>query len=197
MPCEVIGQGPRRVIATVVSLSEGGLGLQAPLSVELGDSIRLRILPQRGERAVSVEGIVWNDRPAPRAGRGASLRLLCCFVSSPPPPFLELFSEIEKRKAVPARPTPLARIRSAQPSPEPEADLPRSQAPLPPPKPEPEETLPRFRVRLKQVGGPRTRVITVRARSMADAAERARAELERTIAGSADAWALLGVAPGG
>lgn len=61
----------------------------------------------------------------------------------------------------------------------PDAGLPRSREPLPPPKPEPEELLPRFRVRLKQVGGTRTRTVALTAPSAARAAERAEAALAK------------------
>ena len=39
MPCEVIEGRRRRVEATVVSVSEGGLGIEAPLRVEQGDPV--------------------------------------------------------------------------------------------------------------------------------------------------------------
>lgn len=196
MPCEVIEGRRSSVEATVVSLSEGGLGIEAPLRVEQGDPITLRLLPRRGERSVTVEGIVWNDRPIRRSAKGTRLRLLGCILSDPPPDFNALIAEVEKRNAQPERrATPILRQR-AEPSPEPEADLPRSRAPLPPPKPEPEESLPGFRVRLKQVEGPRTRTVVVRARSLADAEERARAELAASNGGATDGWEVLAVLPG-
>lgn len=198
MPCEVVEGHRGRVDATLVSLSGGGLGIEAPLRVEQGDPISLRLLPSRRARAVSVDGIVWNDRPIRRSVKGARLHLLGCVVSDPPPAFLELFAEVERRNApAPERRAAPILARRAEPSTEIESDLPRSRAPLPPPKPEPEESLPRFRVRLKQVAGPRTRTISVRARSLADAEERARAELSASHDGDTDGWEVLAVLPGG
>ncbi len=171
-----------------MTLSEGGLSIEAPLQVEQGDSLRICILPHRKSRSVKVEGIAWHDRPSrSRAGR---LRLIGVVVSDPPEEFLALLAEVEKQQA-PARPS-LRPPRRPAPPPKPCEDLPRSRAPMPPPKPEPEENLPNFRVRLKLVGGPRTRVFSVRATSIADAEERARAELAAS-AKPDEVWELLGV----
>lgn len=200
LPCEIVEQGRSRVGGTVRSLSEGGLSVEAALGAEQGDPIRLRIVPHRRARAVDVEGIVWNESPARGSRNGERLRLLGCVVSQPPAAFLELLWELEERDSAPPgfparRPGPVRPGRAAAP-PEVQTDLPRSRAPLPPPKPEPEESLPRFRVRLKQRGGPRTRIVVVHARSMADAQERAGAELGRS-AGADRAWQVLDVLPGG
>jgi len=200
LPCEIVEQGRGRSEGTVRSLSEGGLSVEAALDAEQGDPIRLRIVPHRRARAVDVDGIVWNESPGRRGRNGARLRLLGCVVSQPPAGFLELLAELEERDAAPpgfpARRPASVRPRRAAVEVELQTDLPRSRAPLPPPKPEPEESLPRFRVRLKQLGGPRTRILVVRARSMADAQERAGAELGRD-AEAGCAWEVLDVLPGG
>jgi hypothetical protein len=81
LPCQVI-QGPRRTIpAAVLSLSEGGFGLETTERVEQGDPIRLHIQAQGTAPEVKVEAIVWYDNPAPRAHRNGELRLLGCFHS--------------------------------------------------------------------------------------------------------------------
>jgi hypothetical protein len=170
-----------------------------PLRVEQGESIQVRIVPQGGARAVEVAGIVWNDNPAPRVRGSVGLRLLGCLVSDPPPAFLDLLDELEKRSersksrgsALRSGLHPGAAASLSQN----EADLPRSRVPLPPPKPEPEESLPCFQVRLKRVGAPRTRIVVVRARSVAQAEERARSEFAGPD--GSGAWAVLEVAPCG
>ena len=150
----------------------------------------MRILPHRKGRAVSIEGIAWNDRPSrSRAGR---LRLIGVVVSDPPSEFLELLSEVERRNAPPDRSAGRAGRPQTRPTPVPHEDLPRSRAPMPPPKREPEESLPGFRVRLKQAGGPRTRILRIQATSVADAEERARAEI-RAMAGDGVGWDILDV----
>ena len=166
-----------RARSSVVTLSEGGFALETLAEFEVGEAIRLCILPHRRERAVKLTGIVWNDRAARRSD--ASLRVIGCVVSEPPPRFLQLLDEVKERDGPrSAGIENLARrLRASTDSPELESELPRSRVPLPPPKPEAEENLPRFRVRLKQVGGSRTRTLEVPAPSRAQARDRARAEL--------------------
>lgn len=205
LACELLGQKRTRTRSNIVALSEGGFAIETDLQIEVGEPIRLCILPHRQERSVKVTGIVWNDRPS--RGSYARHRVLGCVLSDPPPGFLELLAEAEKREAPRTRPrVPVPVRKTAKPNPKPaaprpapafppaeEPELPRSREPLAPPKREPEETLPRFRVRVRQVGGSRTRTFELRARSMAQAADRVRAELE----GTGTRWKVLEVIPGG
>ena len=181
LACEVLGQGRRPVRAVVCSLSAGGLGLEARLRVDQGDAIQLRILPHRQGGAVTVGAIVWNDRPARGAGGKGALRVLGCVVSDPPQSYLDLLAEVAGRDGE-EEPLPLlqrpAATRDVPPADVPrDEDLPRSREPMPPPKPEPEELLPGFRVRVKQVGGHRTRMFRARATSLSEAADRVVAAL--------------------
>jgi len=188
LPCEIVA-GRRKIEATVVSLSEGGLGLEAKVGADQGDPIRIVIMPHRRKRAVTVDALVWNEREARGAWRSRGLRLLGCVISDPSQAFLDLMGRPEPRSAARERSSRAVPPTCVVPPPaatEPATDLPRSRDPLPPPKPEPEEALPTFRVRFKQVGGPRTRIFAVRARSAAEAAKRARAELPSTTD-----WELL------
>jgi len=215
--CQIIA-GPRPTEASIVSLSEGGLGVVAPLSLEQGDPIRLRILPPDRTQALEVSGIVWNDQPARVTRPRANLRLLGCLVSDPSEAFIALIKRLDRGSAtgsarhVPtnrprpadappaerdpahraARPIPVAKPRPAPTSTEETSDLPRLREPVPPPKPEPEETLPIFKVRMKQIGGPRTRIAALRAHSVAEAEELARTQLETHDNGS-PVWELLEV----
>jgi hypothetical protein len=179
----------------VLSLSEGGFGLETTERVDQGDSIRLHIKAQGAAPEVIVEAIVWYDNPAPRARRKGELRLLGCFLPNRSPAFLKLFAAVEKRNAPPEPPKRAARTRSARELHSDDVDLPRSHAPLVPRKPEPEESLPHFRVRLRQTGGPRTRFVSVRAASIAQAAERVRSELSGPASCGADAWEVLEITP--
>lgn len=191
--CQVLLPPRRAIAAAVLSVSEGGFGLQTTVRVEQGDPIRLRIPAQGSVGELEVEAIVWYDHPAPRARGNAQQRLLGCVVADRSPAFLELFAEVERRNAPPQRRVRAPLPRSAPKLHSEEAGLPRSKDPLPPPKPEPEEELPSFRVRLRQIGGPRTRVVSVRACSIPQAAERARSEL--SDATGPDRWAVIEVAP--
>jgi len=208
LACEFLGQRQAGSRSNVVTLSEGGFAIETLREFETGETIRLCILPHRRERAVKVTGIVWNDRPARRTG---SMRTFGCVVSDPSPRFLELLAEVAERDAPGAPPRPRLKRRPASSAsrdrrpaaartertvervrrPDREPELPRSREPLPPPKPEPEETLPRFRVRLKQIGGSRTRGVLCTAPSKARAAERAVAELSK----DGIRWQVLEVTP--
>jgi hypothetical protein len=196
LACELLGEKRTSTRSSVVTLSEGGFAFETLGSYEVGEAIRLCILPHRRERAVKVSGIVWNDRAA--RGSAASLRVFGCVVSEPPSRFAELLKEVAVREEPQTAGLPSGGIqRLAQhlleeaSSPGAEPELPRSRAPLPPPKPDAEENLPRFRVRLKQVGGSRTRTVEVHATSRADARERTRAELSE----SGFRWLVLQVVP--
>ncbi len=190
--CQIIG-GRRPTEAAVVSLSEGGLGVVAPIQLEQGDPIRLRILPPGRTEAIDVSGIVWNDQPARVAKPRANVRLLGCVVSDPSDAYLALMKRLDRGSASrTARQVPVAKPKPAPTPLDETADLPRLREPVPPPKPEPEENLPVFKVRMKQIGGPRTRIAALRAHSVAEAEEMARAHLETCNDGSG-AWELLDV----
>ncbi len=198
LACEPLGEKRTSTRSSVVTLSEGGFAFETLGSYEVGEAIRLCILPHRRERAVKVSGIVWNDRAA--RSSDASLRVFGCVLSEPPSRFLELLNEVVVREDPQSagRATGgvqrLARklLESASSSGV-EPELPRSRAPLPPPKPDAEENLPRLRVRLKQVGGSRSRTVEVHATSRADAREQARAKLSE----SGTRWLVLQVVPCG
>jgi len=181
----------------MLSVSEGGFGLETTARVEQGDPIRLRFQSQGALPEIEIEAIVWYDQPSRRSRGKGEQRFLGCVLPDRSPDFLGLFAEVERRNAPPERPLRAARPR---PAPKPQAedvDLPRSREPLPPPKPEPEETLPIFRVRLRQIGGPRTRTLSLRACSITQAAERARSELSESASAGSERWAVLEVTPVG
>jgi hypothetical protein len=194
LKCEIVVAGRRgRVRGRVVSVSEGGLSVVADLDLEQGDTIRLLIEKDASRPPVKVSAIVWNDHSASPTGRASRLRRIGCVVSEPPRSFLALLGEVVSESAT-ERPAPIPIARPMRVDPEVvEFDLPRSRDLQPPPKSEPDETLPYFRVRLKQIGGPRTRVLTLRARSATQAERLALVELEN-ICSDADGWGVLHIA---
>jgi hypothetical protein len=177
----------------VVTLSEGGLAVVADLALDQGDPIRLLVAPGGGAPPIKVSGIVWNDSAADGSSGRSRLRRLGCVVSHPSRSFLALLDRLDPRADRPeAGPIPIARPRAPQPD-APEPDLPRPRDLQPPPKPEPEESLPYFRVRMKQIGGPRTRILTLRARSATQAERLAHDELTRVVS-DAEGWGVLHIA---
>jgi len=176
-----------------VSLSEGGLALVADLRLEQGEPIRLLVSPGEGQPTIRVSGIVWNDQPFNGASGSSRLRRIGCIVSDPSRSFLALLDRLMPSSSTSeAVPVPVARPIAPQPD-RPEPDLPRSRELQPPPKPEPEESLPYFRVRMKQIGGPRTRILTLRARSATQAEHLAHDELSRVVSDS-EGWGILHIA---
>ena len=177
----------------IVTLSEGGLAVVTDLDFDHGDPIRLVIKPDKGSKAISVSAIVWNDRSSASSGSQSRLRRYGCVVSQPSYSYLALLNRLapEIPQATRPEPVPIAvpRQRNAD-SESVEPDLPRSREIQPPPKPEPEESLPYFRVRMKQIGGPRTRILTLRARSATQAETLALEELE-AICSDAEGWGIL------
>ena len=202
LPCELVLSKTRRVPGRVVTLSEGGLAVVTGVELDQGESVRIVIDP-KGARPILVSAIVWNDTRPTTKQKGSVLRRLGCVVSTPSDSFAALLErmlpeKVEAASRVVARdhtdttvlPKPAPRDRVDEWA---EADLPRSRELQPPPKTEPEDSLPWFRVRLKQLGGPRTRIMTMRARSATQAEERALEELAG-LTHDSTAWGVLHVA---
>jgi hypothetical protein len=173
-----------------VTLSEGGLAVVGDLHFEQGDPIRLLVAPGGGAPPIKVSGIVWNDSAIDGGSGRSRLRRLGSVVSHPSRSFLALIDRLDPPSdRSETGPIPIARPVAPLPD-APEPDLPRSRDLQPPPKPEPEESLPYFRVRMKQIGGPRTRILTLRARSATQAERLAHDELARVVSDAAG-WGVL------
>jgi hypothetical protein len=185
--CEIVQSNRRRVPGRIVTLSEGGLAVVTALGFEQGDPIRILIKPGQGGKPISVSAIVWNDRSSASAGTQSRLRRYGCVVSQPSYAYLALLNGLAPRP----EPVPIAVPRRRDHESESiETDLPRSREIQPPPKPEPEESLPYFRIRMKQIGGPRTRILTLRARSATQAETLALEELD-TVCSDSEGWGVL------
>ena len=200
LACEIVQSGRRRVKGRIVTLSEGGLAVVTALDFEQGDSIRILIRGAGGDKSLPVSAIVWNDRKSANRGVNvsgpSSLRRYGCVVSEPSRSFLALLErlDLQTSRATANVVVPIAKPQKQDTTEEfAGQDLPRSRELQPPPKSEPEESWPYFRVRMKQVGGPRTRILTLRARS-ATQAERLAQEKLSEIAADADGWGILHIA---
>ena len=192
-PCEIVQSNRRRVQAQIVTLSEGGLAVVTGLDFEQGDPIRLLIKSGLGGGSIGVSAIVWNDRSPASAENSSRLRRYGCVVWQPSDSYLALLDRLAPQATRP-EPVPIAVPRPRDPASESaEPNLPRSREIQPPPKPEPEESLPYFRVRMKQIGGPRTRILTLRARSASQAETLAHEELEKLCSDS-EGWGILHIA---
>lgn len=192
LACAIVQSGRQRSPGRIVTISEGGLAVITDVNFEQGDPIRLLIKPD-GSKAVPVCAIIWNDQSAGSAVATSRLQRFGCVVSDPSPSYLELLGRIAPPPHR-AEPVPIAKSQPRdQESDWAEPDLPRSREIQPPPKPEPEENWPYFRVRMKQIGGPRTRILTVCARSATQAESRAQEALAEACDAS-EGWGVLHIA---
>lgn len=202
LPCEIVVSAGKRIPGRVVTLSEGGIAVVTALAFDQGDPIHL-VIDRQGARPIRISAIVWNDT-MPRTRNGESrLHRLGCVVSEPSDSFAELLGRLLPLEEQIASVQPTGgrsdSIPIAVPKPRnaagesAEPDLPRSRELQPPPKLEPEESLPYFRIRLKLIGRPRIRIMTVQARSASQAEGRALEELE-TIGCGSEGWGVVHVA---
>lgn len=200
--CEIAVSAKKRVKGRVVTLSEGGLAVVTGLRLDQGDPIRLVIDPM-GARPIRVSAIVWNDTMPQTASGASRLHRLGCVISEPSDSFTSLLDRLLPSQPEVSPKSPIGGTSESIPIAVPklqstrsvgaESDLPRSREIQPPPKLEDEESLPYFRIRLKQIGGPRTRIMTIQARSATQAERRALAQLE-SISGGAEGWGVLHLA---
>lgn len=194
LQCEIVQPNKRPIPARLVTLSEGGFAVITTLGLGQGESIRVLIKPDHGGTPIKISGIVWNEAETAGVGTSSRLHRLGCVVSEPPESYLAMLDRLDppsaRREPVPIAVPVLRRDLDSEAA---EADLPRSREILPPPKREPEETLPYFRIRMKQIGGPRTRILTLRARSASHAEQLALDELARVCSDSAG-WGVLHIA---
>ena len=194
--CEIV-EGRVKTPATIVTLSEGGIGIRTNVAFEEGDEARIRLLPPRGG-PIDVHALVWNESKRFDQSRRTSLRTFGCVVSDPPAAFLRLIDEmaerdrpIPRRRVRPVEPEPTPRKRARAPEPEPlqqkrtrppepesleiveeapaDPDLPCPRIPLPPHKSGPGEGQPMLRLRIKQVRGPRSRWLELPSPSLLEA----------------------------
>jgi PilZ domain len=194
LQCEIVQPNKRSIPARLVTLSEGGFAVITTLALAQGESIRVLIKPDHGGSLIKISGIVWNEAETAGIGTSSRLHRLGCVVSEPPDSYLAMLERLDppavRREPLPMMVPVLRRDFDSEAA---EADLPRSREILPPPKREPEETLPYFRIRMKQIGGPRTRILTLRARSASHAEQLALDELARVCTDSAG-WGVLHIA---
>lgn len=202
LPCQIEISATEKISGRVVALSEGGLAVLSGRALEQGDSIEL-LIHSGGPMPIRVSAIVWNEQRTQVGKGGAHVHRLGCVISSPSDGFTGLLERTLPAVSVEARNHRVRKVPASTPVAPPrprdgeveweQPDLPRSRELLPPPKVEPEESLPYFRVRLKQIGSPRTRIMTVRARSATQAEERAFEEFTQRSQ-DAEGWGVIHVA---
>jgi hypothetical protein len=160
-PCQIRGprgSGP----GTVLDISEGGLCVQTELEFEHGESLAIEI--ESAGDTVEVEALVWHRRRTRQRNTGATFCMLGLMLVKGPDAYFELLPKGEAQES------------TAEPQLETTAGA----------APEDEcSELHVYRIRVKHRTGPRTRVLSLSARSADEARSLATAGL--------DDWKVLDV----
>jgi hypothetical protein len=152
LACEIHG-ARKRATGTVLDMSEGGLAVQTALKADQGDTLRIRIQARGGP--LEVETLVWHSRQVRLRGASETSWALGLMISDAPDQYFQL--------------VPQGDTHAKSKEPEVSADEVTEEA-----APE----LPAFRIRVKQLAAPRTRVLSLNAESEDEARALATADLK-------------------
>jgi hypothetical protein len=160
-PCEILVSG-RSASGTVLDLSEGGLSVLAALEADQGTSLLIRLQAPGGE-PIEVEALVWHSRRVRDRTTGKDASVLGLMVSRAGQGYSRLAAPARAGAPEPVRPSHESEPRELG-----------------------EEELVGFRIRVKERSSPRTRILTLSAKSDEEARELAATHLE-------DGWEVLEV----
>ena len=152
-----------RAEGTILDMSEGGLSVQTGYKADQGDALRIRI--QAPDGPLEVEAIVWHSRLVRPRGSTETFMALGLMISKAPDRYFHLIP----REATQAE------------SDEPACSASEASA-------DGRSDLPAFRIRVKQLAAPRTRVLSLHAESEDEARALASADLKGE-------WEILEVWP--
>jgi hypothetical protein len=147
----------------VLDVSLSGLLLETTLVLEQGDDVAIEI-----ESGVRIKALAWHSRRMRRGGKECLAAGM--MLSEVGPDYEALVARIAGQQPTPRLP----------PQPAPRPELKQETAPAPPrpaPPPLPSARSSWWRLRIKQVDGPRTRVVTLAAESREQAIEQSLAEI--------------------
>lgn len=152
-------------VGTVLDMSEGGLAVRTPLEADQGDALRVRIEAPGGP--LELEAIVWHSRLVRSRGSEDRSWALGLMIAKAPDAYFHIVPRDAPRDAM-----------------EPESDAPDlADAAAAIAADECSDGLV-FRIRVKQLAGPRTRILSLNAESEDEARALASAELK-------DEWEIL------
>ena len=161
-PCEILASRCQ-ASGTVLDLSEGGLSVRATLEVEQGASLLIRFQAPGGE-PIEVEALVWHSRRVRDRTTGEDACVLGLMVSRASEEYSRIASSSRARRPEPASPSD-----GADPGELVDGELIG------------------FRIRAKERSSPRTRILTLSAKSEEEARALAASHLE-------DGWEVLEIA---
>ena len=152
-PCEIAGP-EKSTSGTVLDLSEGGLSVLTALEVEQGESLLVRFKAPGGT-PIEVEALLWHSRRVRDRASGKTTWALGLMISRACDAYFRLAPQ------------------TGAPRPEPASSSAEGDPGAPGESEESEESsgkeLAEFRIRVKQIGGPRTRNLTLSAESREEA----------------------------
>lgn len=169
-PCEILGL-ENRTSGTVLDLSEGGLSVLTALEADPGESLVVRFEAPNG-KPIEVEALLWHSRRVRDRATGKTTWALGLMISNACDAYLRLAPQTGA-----PRPEPASSSEAGDPGESDESD--ESGDPS-------AKELAEFRIRVKQVGGPRTRTLTLSAESDEEASALAATHL-------GDDWEVLEV----
>lgn len=184
MPCRVHAEG-RQHNGIVLDLSGSGLFIQTSAKLPPGVHVQIDLGLPEGEATMTVEVVRRKQVPAQLltvAHGGIGVRIL-----SAPEAYYRFLQDVQERErqqaargevGIAAKSAPVVGTRAAAPKASPVPSAPAPAAP----------TGPRFRVRISQTSGIRSRTVIVAAASPDEASRSAQAEL-------GDEWKVVAVEP--
>jgi len=170
-PCAFIAAKKERE-GVVIDLSEGGLCLRTQFGLSTGDQLDLRI--QAPGKTLEVKALVWHSRQVRRCSTNAVIYVVGLMLVDVPETYFEFLPDTQSK------------TNSPPDQQKPSTERTETSAPAQAPDQEESSELNPFRIRVKQLGAPRTRVLSLSAESLDEARSLAMAEL-------GNEWEVLGI----
>ena len=182
--CQI--RGPRASgSGTVLDISEGGLSVQTQAEFEHGESLAIQI--EATGKTVEVEALVWHRRRTRQRSTGATFWVLGLMLVKGPDAYFGLLPRVEPQKSTAEPETETAPETAPEMAPEATRETaPEEECAEAAPEEECAEAAPEeecaelhaYRIRVKHRTGPRTRVLSLSARSAEEARSLATAGLD-------------------
>jgi hypothetical protein len=170
-PCAFIAAKKERE-GVVIDLSEGGLCLRTQVGLSTGDQLDLRI--QARGKTLEVKALVWHSRQVRQRSTNAVFYVVGLMLIDAPEAYFEFLPDTQSK------------TNSPPDKQEPSTERTETSAPAQAPAQKESSELNSYRIRVKQLGAPRTRVLSLNAESLDEARSLAMAEL-------GNEWEVLGI----
>jgi hypothetical protein len=170
-PCAFIAAN-KECEGVIIDLSEGGLCLRTQVAVSTGDQLNLRI--QARGKTLEVKALVWHSRQVRQCSTNAVFYVIGLMLVDAPETYFEFLPDTQRK------------TNSPPDQQEPSTERTETSAFAQAPAQEESSELNPYHIRVKQLGAPRTRVLSLSAESLEKARSLAMAEL-------GNGWEVLGI----